>query len=215
MHDDDVVLIIINSNPRLHWCLAQVRDMHDMSTRRYKRLFLICTVVIVVYVFSTCTPNTSEMSTSIDLHQQQISLELVDAQMANMFEQTLESLVPNSTDFKKQPAPKKLLVRERVGLRWDLFPERYWETRVLPRISGHNTVLDVGANTGQFAIPIAELGNTVISLEPNEKTCNTLKNNVETRGLTPKVCPFTLFRKLFILTLSDHPYPLHPFTISP
>ena len=158
-----------------------------MSTRRRKILFLFCTIVIV-YKFSTSTPNTSEVPTSRDLHRQQTSLELDDSQMPKVFKQTLESQVSTSTDFKKQSVPRKLLVREKVGLRWDLFPERYWETHVLPRISGHITVLDVGANTGQFAIPIAELGNTVISLEPNEKTCNTLKNNLETRGLTPKVC---------------------------
>ena len=56
----------------------------------------------------------------------------------------------------------------------------------------------VPANTYIASIlAITENDLVPVLVEPNEKTCNTLKNNVETRGLTPKVCPFTLFRKRF------------------
>ena len=180
--------------------------MRNMNMRRYKIIFLIVTAVVVVCIFSTLdTRNISEISTSREPYQQQlqqISLEHRDTEKAKLFKRALESLAPISTKANHQLNPRKLLVREKVGLRWDLFPERYWEMDILPRISGHITVLDVGANTGQFAIPMAELGHTVISLEPNRNTCETLKNKLEIRGLTTQVCPFRLFRPCFDPTLS-------------
>ena len=107
-----------------------------------------------------------------------------ETQIVNLFNDALRSLVQTKAT---EQVPRKLLVREVVGLRWNTYPEKYWETDILPRVPNHITVLDVGANAGQFAIPMAELGHTVISVEPNENTCNSLKKNLDSRGLAPQV----------------------------
>ena len=102
------------------------------------------------------------------------------------FKEKLTSLSPSSTQPRKH-WDRSLLVREQVGLSWDVYPERYWETKVLPKLSREITLLDVGANVGQFAIPNAKAGHRVISLEPNDSTCATLKGSLVAKGLAHKV----------------------------
>jgi predicted O-methyltransferase YrrM len=140
------------------------------------KLFIIFTLFLCVYIFS-------EQFTGV----QQPEFE-DDTQTVNMFKEVLEHLKPAKNKAACQIFPRELLVREKVGLRWDTVPEKYWEEEILPRLSGSVAVLDVGANTGHFALPMAKLGHTVISLEPNPNTCKTLKQNLETQGVSSKVC---------------------------
>ena len=55
------------------------------------------------------------------------------------------------------------------------------------KINPGDVVVDIGANVGQFAIPIAKNGHRVISIEPNEKTCEKLKENLAETMLTAQV----------------------------
>lgn len=105
---------------------------------------------------------------------------------ASFFKERLASLTSSSSQPRKNWT-RSLLIREQVGLSWDMFPERYWETKILPKLSKQITLLDVGANIGQFAIPNAEAGHRVISLEPSESTCAKLKGLLEVKGLKHKV----------------------------
>ena len=172
-----------------------------VNAKRYKRFLLICVAAVGVHLFTSHdTRSATELSQDPNSRTQfeatrvfepaevlnsTLGVEPHETQIRNLFKEALGSLV--QTRATKQTVPRKLLVREKVGLRWNMYPEKYWETEILPRVPSHITVLDVGANAGQFAIPMAELGHTVISLEPNENTCNTLKNNLESRGLSPRV----------------------------
>ena len=85
------------------------------------------------------------------------------------------------------------LIRERVGIEGHMYPEYYFSEHMLPKLVGTTTILDIGANVGQFAIPIAKSGHRVISIEPNEKTCEKLKENLaETTLTTQVICPHHL-----------------------
>ena len=82
---------------------------------------------------------------------------------------------------------ERVLIRERVGIEGDEYPEYYFSEHVLPKLTKTTTILDIGANVGQFAIPIAKSGHRVISIEPNSKTCEKLKENLAETMLTAQV----------------------------
>ena len=81
-----------------------------------------------------------------------------------------------------------MLVREAVGLSWELYPEQYWDKNIIDKIPGSVNVIDVGANVGQFAIPTAQHGHHVISFEANADTCKALSKKVSSKQLDSKVC---------------------------
>ena len=75
------------------------------------------------------------------------------------------------------------------------FPEIHLDLE-LPKImaklkaslgGGYDAVVDVGANLGQFALPLGKLGFTVFSFEPVKKTCDQLRKNVLAAKLEEKV----------------------------
>ena len=82
---------------------------------------------------------------------------------------------------------RRILIRERVGLRWDTIPEKYWEHNVINRVEQQVSIVDIGANVGQFAIPNAARGHIVHSFEPNPNTCRTLKLRVFEENVQSKV----------------------------
>ncbi len=85
---------------------------------------------------------------------------------------------------------RRILAREYVGISWDAIPENYFTEAVLPRISSGVTILDIGANSGKFAIPILEKGvHQVVLFEPNIQVCGRLKSNLEERQYGYKVRP--------------------------
>ena len=58
----------------------------------------------------------------------------------------------------------------------------------LPHVDSKNLFfIDVGANAGQFVIPIRKHGHEVISFEPVPSTCKKLKDNLAKEGLTSTV----------------------------
>lgn len=73
---------------------------------------------------------------------------------------------------------RRVLIRERVGIGGHQYPEDYFSEHILPKLTGTTTILDIGANVGQFAIPTAKSGHRVICIEPNKKTCEKLKGNL-------------------------------------
>jgi len=60
----------------------------------------------------------------------------------------------------------------------DMAPEEFFAAMLLPRVTQRSTVIDVGANIGQFALTIAKLGHNGICFEPAPSTCRQLKANV-------------------------------------
>jgi hypothetical protein len=54
-------------------------------------------------------------------------------------------------------------------------------------LGGYDAVVDVGANLGQFALPLGKLGFTVFSFEPVKKTCELLRQNILDAQLAGKV----------------------------
>lgn len=85
-----------------------------------------------------------------------------------------------------------------------MYPEYYFSEHMLPKLTGKTTILDIGANVGQFAIPIAKNGHRVISIEPNEKTCEKLKENLaETKFTTQVIYPYRSVRFQLIKTHTD------------
>jgi FkbM family methyltransferase len=72
---------------------------------------------------------------------------------------------------------RQVIIRERMGI-VSSTAETWFDTYLLPLMKKKALLVDVGANIGQFTIPIANLGHTVISFEPNQAACATLKANV-------------------------------------
>ena len=54
-------------------------------------------------------------------------------------------------------------------------------------LGGFDAVVDVGANLGQFALPLGKLEFNVFSFEPVKKTCDLLRRNVLAARLSEKV----------------------------
>lgn len=63
--------------------------------------------------------------------------------------------------------------------------EDYFETVLLPRVSpnnGRQFIVDVGANTGQFAVAMVKAGVDGVSFEPGPPTCTKLKERIAEQG---------------------------------
>jgi len=83
---------------------------------------------------------------------------------------------------------RRVLVREQLNVVDHGSAEAWLEKSFLPSINSTGLFfIDVGANQGQFAIPITKLGHEVISFEPVPSTCATLKANLAKAGLTSTV----------------------------
>ena len=80
---------------------------------------------------------------------------------------------------------RRVLVREHLGIAKATAEDFF--ARFLPLMSEKHLVLDIGANTGQFAVPMASLGHTVISFEPNQSTCDILRKNLENANVASRV----------------------------
>lgn len=59
--------------------------------------------------------------------------------------------------------------------------------RVLERAVPAATVLDVGAGSGRFALPLARQGRRVIAVEPNEQMCSRLERRAAAAGLADSI----------------------------
>jgi len=82
----------------------------------------------------------------------------------------------------------------RLGFKNIVVKHRYLE-HLVPRDTPENilhillgsttrtAIVDIGANVGQFALPLAKEGHTVYSFEPIEGTCEILKQNVKKDGV--------------------------------
>jgi len=88
--------------------------------------------------------------------------------------------------LKKNDPMKRLLVREHLGIA-NVPAEEFFETRILPFMKQKHLLVDIGANTGQFAVPMASLGHTVISFEPSPATCEVLLNNLKKANVSSRV----------------------------
>ena len=80
---------------------------------------------------------------------------------------------------------RRILVREHLGIAKATAEDFF--AGFLPRMSEKHIVLDIGANTGQFAVPLASLGHTVISFEPSQSTCDVLRKNLENANVANRV----------------------------
>jgi FkbM family methyltransferase len=80
---------------------------------------------------------------------------------------------------------RRVLVREHLGIAKATAEDFF--ARFLPLMSEKHLVLDIGANTGQLAVPIASLGHKVISFEPNQSTCDILRKNLENANVANRV----------------------------
>jgi FkbM family methyltransferase len=72
---------------------------------------------------------------------------------------------------------RQVIIRERMGI-GSLHAEKWFDVSLLPLLKNKALLVDVGANVGMFAIPMAKLGHTVISFEPGQATCATFKANI-------------------------------------
>lgn len=85
---------------------------------------------------------------------------------------------PSKSCSKTNYSMKRLLVREHLGID-NVSAEHFFEQKILPFMHQKHLLVDVGANTGQFAVPMASLGHSVISFEPSPATCDIFLNNVK------------------------------------
>lgn len=65
----------------------------------------------------------------------------------------------------------------------DYLPPLQTPEQILPGILGTTgvssaNIIDIGANVGQFGLPLARAGHTVYSFEPVDSTCQTLRDNL-------------------------------------
>jgi FkbM family methyltransferase len=58
-------------------------------------------------------------------------------------------------------------------------PEHFFKVFLLPHIQPGSLIIDVGSNTGQFAITMAQAGLDGVCFEPAPETCEKLRANVE------------------------------------
>lgn len=105
--------------------------------------------------------------------------------------ETLRTLVPQRAKFANTEF-RHILIREHVGLKWNMYPEQYFSEYILPRLPKGMNIVDVGANVGQFTVAIAKGGHRAIAFEPNGDTCNKLKENIRpyNRENNVSVCRF-------------------------
>ena len=95
----------------------------------------------------------------------------------------LQAPKENTTRDKPKPEPwprdailNPLLLKMRASV--DNEPEKYFADVLLPRAPRRALVIDVGANTGQFAKSVAAAGLDGLSFEPSPENCAVLKNNL-------------------------------------
>ena len=150
---------------RARWNTARDR------ARPSKAVFLVGGVVLL-YCFRTPLGFTQHSTKASQTVSPRDTFSHVSS-MKDALRTLLPHTVPNTAGKFR-----RILSRELVGITYDMFPEQYFSTHMLPRITGKATFLDIGANVGQFAIPIAKSGHRVVSIEPHPKTCETLKQNV-------------------------------------
>lgn len=112
---------------------------------------------------------------------------MTDSDYVEAFQQTLKILKPISVKGHTSNIFRRILVRERIGLQWNSYPEAYWEMHVVVRIQKSVNVVDIGANVGQFTIPTAEHGHNVYAFEPNPETCKILENKIHSKRLSERV----------------------------
>ena len=158
-------------------------------------LFVFQFLLFVVTKFTSENPPSSPEGLQVPESYGGMKMTNITSEASHLeafFKESLTTLSRNKAQLRKHSL-RSLLIREKVGLKWNMFPERYLETHVLPKLSKRITVLDVGANKGQFAMPLAEIGHNVISLEPNESTCATLKESLRSKGLEKQVRHFLTF----------------------
>lgn len=55
---------------------------------------------------------------------------------------------------------------------------------VTAQLRSHDTVLDIGAGTGRFALPFARIARTVTAVEPSQSMAAVLRGKVQAEGLT-------------------------------
>ena len=172
----------------------------DALSKRW-RAFVLAAVFVAYFsgVFNPCKVNTpaEEYRTDHDTMKERsksvVSQELAsDEDYADAFRLMLTGL--SNMCFQRSSADfRRIISREKVGLLWSLHPEKYWEDHVLPELQEEVTIIDVGANVGQFAIPNAEAGHNVLSFEPNPDTCKLLQSIATKKKLRRKVSLVELF----------------------
>lgn len=115
-------------------------------------------------------------------HWEDESFELV-----KLFRDSLRALQPRA--FRRTPGNKfrGILKPETISKELVTFPEDYLDKSIIPRLDRFVSIVDIGANAGQFAIPSAKQGHVVYSFEPNPETCQTLKQRVAKMKVTSKV----------------------------
>jgi 2-polyprenyl-3-methyl-5-hydroxy-6-metoxy-1,4-benzoquinol methylase len=165
--------------------------------RKYRMLLIFIVLLVVVKKLASDPPCSPPDRMQVrELHGKSKTFHDITSEHLHLeafFKESLATLSRNKAQLSNNHSLRALLIREKVGLKWNMFPERYWETQVLPKLSKQITVLDVGANEGQFAIPMAERGHHVISLEPKESTCASLKESLRSKGLQKQVRHFLPF----------------------
>lgn len=162
------------------------------TSARTLLLLYVATVVVIARLLG-CTGRSSLNTLSDD----------GDIRYNAFMKESLRTLRPRPLPIADSQF-RRVLIRERVGIEGHMYPEYYFSEHMLPKLTGTTTILDIGANVGQFAIPIAKSGHRVISIEPNEKTCEKLKENLAVTTLTTQViCPHHLARFQLINTHTD------------
>lgn len=165
-----------------------------LSTKRWRAfVFAALSVAYFSGVFYPYKLNThaEEYRTHHDTLKERsksvVSQELTsDEDYADAFRLMLTSL--SNMCFQRSSADfRRIISRQKVGLLWSWHPEKYWEDQVLPELQEEVTIIDVGANVGQFAIPNAEAGHNVISFEPNPDTCKLLQSIATKKKMQRKV----------------------------
>ena len=161
-------------------------------------LFPLLSLSPISRVFNPCKSILLQKNTGRTTIQERtiksvVSQELAsDEDYADAFRLMLTGL--SNMCFQRSSADfRRIISREEVGLLWSLHPEKYWEDHVLPELQEEVTIIDVGANVGQFAIPNAEAGHNVLSFEPNPDTCKLLQSIATKKKLRRKVSLVELF----------------------
>ena len=165
------------------------RVLSKSRTRRIAiQLVILCTIYVFVPQEFWISGSPQRVSVShIRPSRTVVIPENSGEALSDAFKQTLETLSPHTVSQDRYNRFRRILTRDAVGLQWDWYPEQFWEEVMLPRLHRTVNVVDVGANTGQFAIPNAKRGHSVISFEPNPETCKELKRKVKAGYLSSQV----------------------------
>lgn len=168
---------------------VRVNRIHDILGFQISGRVMVCFMALacamscvhIIFVYNTKLQRTNSVMItpltpdSFLRHREEEEIAIGLKLLASPETSTNEGLKSTCTE---ENLLNRVLVREHLGIA-NVAAEEFFEQKLLPFMKKKHVLLDIGANTGQFSIPMASRGHRAVSFEPSQSTCKILRGNME------------------------------------